>query len=257
MFKNLRVKKQKICKGENRLNLFEKLLEIQISVETFIKDGKNLSDKYDYVSSDKVLDTIRPKMNELKLLLIPATRSGRVHEGTTKSGTTRYLTEIDKDFIWIDCETSETYTVPFYAQGVDLAGEKGVGKAETYAEKYFFMKFFHVPTGKDDPDSDGRSATGEKKQKGTQASKENSEYFRKSITQMLSELCQNDAEKIKASVIVFTKSDSRQYAGVDSVQSISDIALPVVYAQVKKKYEAKTGNVFTLKTDDKDDENAG
>ena len=32
-------------------------------------------------------------------------------------------------------------------------GEKGVGKALTYAEKYFMLKFFNIPTDKDDPDS--------------------------------------------------------------------------------------------------------
>ena len=85
-------------------------------------------------------------MNELKLLLVPATKNGRVHEGVTKSGTTRFLTEIDKEFIWIDCETGENYAVPFYAQGVELAGEKGVGNAETYAEKNFLLSSIHPNT---------------------------------------------------------------------------------------------------------------
>jgi hypothetical protein len=44
-------------------------------------------------------------------------------------------------------------TCTWYGQGVDIAGEKGVGKAMTYAEKYFMLKFFNIPTDKDDPDS--------------------------------------------------------------------------------------------------------
>ncbi|MNP04955.1 ERF superfamily protein [compost metagenome] len=42
---------------------------------------------------------------------------------------------------------------PWYSQGVDIAGEKGVGKALTYGEKYFILKFFNIPTDKDDPDT--------------------------------------------------------------------------------------------------------
>ena len=234
------------------MNIYGKLLEIQKSVDALVKDGQNLSEKYNYVSSDKVLETVRPKMNEYGLLLVPATKAGRVHEGTTKSGTTRFLTEIDKEFIWIDCESGETYAVPFYAQGVDLAGEKGVGKAETYAEKYFLMKFFHVATSKDDPDSDGRTQSGEKAQRGTQAAKETADFCRAAIAQMLNELCKGNEADIKTSLIAFTKNDARQYAGVDSVDKITDAAASIVYVKVKKKYEERVGHAFKLKEDEED-----
>src|SRR5690606_10249645 len=41
----------------------------------------------------------------------------------------------------------------WYGQGIDIAGEKGVGKALTYAEKYYLLKTFNIATDKDDPDS--------------------------------------------------------------------------------------------------------
>ena len=232
------------------MNLFLKLLEIQKSVDAFVKDGTNLSDKYDFVSGNAVLDTIRPKMNELGLLLVPSTKNGRVHEGITKSGTTRFLTEIDKEFIWIDCETGENYAVPFYAQGVDLAGEKGVGKAETYAEKYFLLKFFHVPTKKDDPDSDGRTESGEKKQRGTQAGKESLDMQKSAIEQILTEIYGTDEEKKKAAILANTKNDSRGYAGVDNLNSVSSAAVPVLYSKLKSAYQKRTGKDFEYKTED-------
>lgn len=232
------------------MNLLEKLLEMQKSVDKLVKDGKNTSDKYDYVSSDMVLDTLRPNMNELKLLLIPQISDARLSEGQTKSGTTRYMTELVMSFIWVDCESDEKMSVPFYAQGVDLAGEKGVGKALTYAEKYFLMKFFHIATSKDDPDSDGRTSSGEKRQRGSQAAKETAELCRKGMAKMLNELCAGDPEKIKRSVIAFTKSDSRGYAGVDSVSAISDAAIPIVYRKLKDKYEKKTGHSFVMEAGD-------
>lgn len=43
---------------------------------------------------------------------------------------------------WINIHNpSEIVACSWYSQGVDIEGEKGVGKALTYAEKYFLLKF--------------------------------------------------------------------------------------------------------------------
>ena len=236
------------------MNLHEKLMAIQKDVDTIIKDGKNQSDKYDFASNENVLDRFRPLLNQHNLLLIPRMESAALHEGQTRSGTARYLTEIYFTMIWHDVESGEELPVPWYAQGVDLAGEKGVGKAATYAEKTFLLKFFHVPTNKDDPDNDKRTGTGEKTTRGTAAAKETADYHRKAITQMLDELYSGDTEKIKAGLIAITKSDKRGYAGADDVSKISVAALSVVYAKIKKTYESRTGHDFELK---KEESNAG
>lgn len=229
------------------LTLHEKLLEMQKSVDKIVKDGQNLSDKYDFASDENVLDKFRPLMDEYGLLLIPRVVSASIHEGTTRSGTARYLTELNLEMVWYDTQSLETLVVPWYAQGVDLAGEKGVGKALTYAEKYFLLKFFHVSTTKDDPDRDKRGASGEKAQRGTQAGRETLDYMRKAVPQMLTELSGGDEEKIKAGFVSLTKSDSRGYAGVDNIAAISDAALPVVYAKLKKQYVARTGHEPEIK----------
>lgn len=232
------------------MNIHEKLLEMQKQVGKIIKDGKNLSDKYDFASSENVLDRFRPMMDEYGLLLIPIIERAELHEGTTKSGTTRFMTEIWPTFTWHDVESGEELKVPWYGQGTDLAGERGVGKAVTYAEKIFFLKFFHIPTKKDDPDNDGRTGSGEKKQKGTAAAKENTAFFRAAIPQMLHEIYSGDQEKIRAGYIALTKSDARGYAGVDNLDSIKDTALPVVYGRLKKQYEKRMGQEFQLKPDE-------
>lgn len=232
------------------MNLYEKLLDIQKSVDTIIKDGRNQSDKYDFASDENVLDTFRPLMDERKLLLIPRMKSASIHEGTTRSGTVRYLTEITFDMVWHDTESGEELSVPWYSQGVDLAGEKGVGKAATYAEKYFLLKFFHIPTKRDDPDGDERTKRGELKTRGTAAAKENADYYRRAIFRMLSELYGGDGEKIKAGLTAVTKSPGRGYAGCGDVNSLTAAALPVVYAKIKKTYETRTGKVFSFEEDD-------
>lgn len=234
------------------MNLTGKLLQIQQDIDGFVKDGKNESEKYNYVSSDAVLDRIRPRMNELSLLLVPEIKDARMHEGQTRSGTVRFFTELDMLFTWIDCESDEKLCIPWYAQGVDLAGEKGVGKALTYAEKYFLLKFFHVPTSKDDPDSDGRTKTGEKKQRGTQAAAETLDYQRQAIAGMLGELCIDDtgktvdAAKVKASLIAFTKAKDGTYAGVDSIEALNDAQVRVVYGKAKTSYKKRTGRDFVM-----------
>lgn len=229
------------------MNLYEKLLEMQKNVDSVIKDAKNLSDKYDFASDKNVLDRFRPMMDEFGLLLIPRVERAELHEGTTRSGTTRYMTELWQAMVWHDVESGEELSVPWYAQGVDLAGEKGVGKALTYGEKYFLLKFFHVPTKKDDPDQDGRTAGGEKQQRGTAAARESADYMRRSVQQMLSELCKGDEEKIKASYLHYTKSDARGYAGVDNANAVNDSVLPIIYGKIKAKYQERTGSKFVLK----------
>lgn len=234
-------------------NLYEKLLNIQKTVDRVIKDGKNTSDnnnKYDFASDENVLEQFRPMMDEQGLLLIPNIGTVELHEGATRSGTTRYMTEMNITMVWLDVESGEKLEVPWYAQGVDLAGEKGVGKALTYAEKYFLLKFFHVPTKKDDPDSDGRTDSGEKRQRGTQAAKENELYYRKAIPQMLSEIYDGDSEKIRAVLISLTKSDARGFPGKDSVDDLSPASLPVLYGKAKKTYEKKFGREFALKEEE-------
>lgn len=234
------------------MNLYEKLLAIQQSVDNIIKDGKNQSDKYDFASNENVLDRFRPLLNQHDLLLIPRMESALIHEGQTRSGTARYLTEITFTMTWHDVKSGEELSVPWYAQGVDLAGEKGVGKAATYAEKTFLLKFFHVPTNKDDPDNDKRTGSGEKPTAGTAAGKELAAYHRKAISQMMDELYNKDAEKIKAGLIAVTKSDKRGYAGADDVSKITPAALAVVYGKVKQTYETRTGRPFALRTEEED-----
>lgn len=235
-----------------KMSLAQKLLEMQKRVDKVVKDGKNTSDKYDFASDENVLDTFRPIMDELGLLLIPKVTNAVLHEGTTRSGTSRFMTEMFFEMTWLDVESGVTMPIPWYAQGVDLAGEKGVGKAATYAEKYFLLKFFHVSTKKDDPDNGKTTGSGNPGVRGTQAGKELAIYHRKAIQQMLSEIYSGDSEKIKAGLIAMTKSEKRGYAGTDDVAKISEAALPVTYAKIKKAYEERVGHPFQFKAEEEE-----
>lgn len=136
------------------MNLYEKLFEIQKSCTYIQKNAQGY--QYKYAAGTDVIAPIRAKMDELKVMLFPMVRKGQSERGESvdDKGKTKiqFFTQVDIDFVWVNIETpEEKVIVPWYAQGVDPA-EKGVGKAWTYAERYFLLKFFHIPTDMDDPD---------------------------------------------------------------------------------------------------------
>lgn len=132
------------------MNIYQKLVEVRKEVPYLKKEAQGHQFKYN--PSSQVLSAVREKMDELGLLLIPRVLGHTLHEKTATNAK-EHLTELDMEFTWVNAEKpDETITVPWYGQGLDT-GEKGVGKALTYAEKFFLLKFFNIATDKDDPDS--------------------------------------------------------------------------------------------------------
>lgn len=134
-----------------KLNLYQKLVEVRKNVSYLKKDA--VGKQYQYVSASQVIGSVKDKLNEHGLLLIPRIVGKEVTTQLNGKGTITYFTELNMEYTWIDTESGEELVVPFYSQGVDLAGEKGVGKALTYGEKNFLLKSFNIATDKDDPDA--------------------------------------------------------------------------------------------------------
>jgi hypothetical protein len=145
-----------MSKEPETLNLYQKLLEIQKKVNGLAKDKKAYG--YSYVTGDKVLDHIKPMMNDLGLLLKPEVLSiDNVRQDyKVKSGDkSEILSKVLMRFTWIDCATGEKDENLFGANGQN-DWDKGVGSALTYAERYFLLKFFHIATDEDDIDNPER-----------------------------------------------------------------------------------------------------
>ena len=141
--------------AENKM-LHQKLLAVQKQVNYLQKSTKGERMGYDYVSSSQVLKSVREAMDAEGLLLGVGITDATIHFDKAylqgKSGPS-HLTELHIEFTWINADDPEDCAAyGWYGQGVDQ-GEKGVGKALTYAEKYFLLKYFHIATDKDDPDS--------------------------------------------------------------------------------------------------------
>lgn len=57
-------------------------------------------------------------------------------------------------YIWINADKpEEQLEIPFYAVGQQDDVSKAHGTGLTYAERYFLMKFFNIPTDEDDADA--------------------------------------------------------------------------------------------------------
>lgn len=179
-------------KASTTMTLWQKLVAIRRAVPALQKDGaSNYGEKYRYVSSNQVLGPIRAAMDEHGVLLVP--RVDNV-EFVSKhvSGDKQHFTAVWMTFTFVDADNpADTVSFPWYAQGLDT-GEKGPGKAYTYAEKFAILKFFQIATDGDDPDqgsphneTDERT---EKKQTKRQASKptgpQNLGEFRQALTDL-------------------------------------------------------------------------
>lgn len=143
------------------MSIYKKLFEIQKSTRGFGKDKKGSN--YTYVSGTKILNHIRAKMDELGILLkqeITSIENER-QDYKTGIGTTyekpksEILSKVMMRFTWIDVDTDQKDENSFGANGQN-DWDKGVGSALTYAERYFILKYFHIPTDEDDIDNPER-----------------------------------------------------------------------------------------------------
>lgn len=149
------------------MNLYQKLIEVRKEVPYLQKDSQMTQGQgYKYNSSSQVIGAVRKKLDELNILLITKIVDKRVtmdaieFEEELKNGktkpkrTTTYFTELDLMMVWVNGEDpKELIEIPWYGQGIDTAGEKGVGKALTYAEKTFLLKEFNIATDQMDVDA--------------------------------------------------------------------------------------------------------
>lgn len=132
--------------------LAARMAAVMLAVQRLPKSGSNTQQGYRYVQDEDVLDTLRPLIAAEGLCILPAmerieqsergTRSGGMQTRTIAHFTFTILTDEgeSRDFNWI--------------AEADDSGDKGTGKAATYALKYWLLKTFLLSTGNlaDDPD---------------------------------------------------------------------------------------------------------
>ena len=148
----------------DKLNLYQKLVEVRKSIKGFNKDAKTGSGSYvgyEYVSGSQILRAIKGKMDELGILLVPEVdydtmKWERYNYKTIKGAEkTDFIITMKMNYTWINAENpEEKIVVPWVCMGQQTDDiSKAVGTAMTYNERYFLLKFLGLPTDEDDADA--------------------------------------------------------------------------------------------------------
>jgi hypothetical protein len=185
------------------MNLYQKLHKIQSQVLGLgkDKDGQN----YKYVTGTKVLDHLKPLMNDLGIILkqevisIENVRQDYIIGfGTPKQREkSEILSKVMMKFTWIDVESGHKDENLFGANGQN-DWDKGVGSALTYAERYFLLKYFHIATDEDDIDNP------ERKEEEQRLAKEEEQRIEK--VKLSLDKCKTE-EKLKELYLSLSKTD--------------------------------------------------
>ena len=138
-------------KTEKKLNIYQKLLEVQKALSFVKHDAKGQGHRY--ASGEAILSIARPKMDELGLLLfqeIVESSHEHVIWNTSTGDKLQTFSHVKFRFTWIDVDSEKTIVHLFEADGFN-SWDKAIGSAMTYGERYYFLKNFHVPTDDLDP----------------------------------------------------------------------------------------------------------
>lgn len=129
--------------------------------------AKNLSVKagggsYKAVSERDIIDAVKPLESKYRVYSYPSNREiiddeilegEKTYQGNTTK-TTTFFTRIQTVYTFVNIDKpEETFSTIVFSEGID-PGDKGSGKAMTYADKYALMKAYKISTG-DDPDQNG------------------------------------------------------------------------------------------------------
>lgn len=136
----------------DKKTIYAKLLEVKELVPKIKRNGEGYG--YEYVTPEKILGTLNPLLNERGLFLkteVTDSSAKRIQVPTKNGPKEETLVWIKMRFTWIDAESGDTDVSEFVSYGCN-GEEQGFGSALTYGERYFLLKTFNIPQGKDDPD---------------------------------------------------------------------------------------------------------
>lgn len=143
------------------MNIFQRVAAITAELGTV---AKNLSVKagggsYKAVSERDIIDAVKPLEEKYRVYSYPSNRvilesetleNEKNYNGNITKSTT-FFTRVQTEYTFLNIDKpEERFTTIVFSEGID-PGDKGSGKAMTYADKYALMKAYKISTG-DDPD---------------------------------------------------------------------------------------------------------
>ena len=125
-------------------NIFQRMIAVMKEVEYIQKGDKKVNNQYTYVSHDQVTGRLHKPCAENGIVVISTMDSHEIQNTMTVCTVTTKF---------VNSDNPEDHTsVTSVGYGIDR-GDKGAGKAMSYAIKYNLLKAFMLETG-DDPDHD-------------------------------------------------------------------------------------------------------
>ena len=131
----------------NQKNIYQRLNCVMQEINYIQKGDKRVNNQYTYVSHDAVTEALHGPLTKNGIAVLPS-----VLEMTQDGNRTSVKVEVS--FVNIDNPT-DRFSVCHVGFGID-SGDKGPGKAISYACKYALLKTFLLETG-DDPDHDQKA----------------------------------------------------------------------------------------------------
>lgn len=129
------------------MNIYQKLVEVRKTIPYLQKDKKGHNCKY--ASGSLIIGAVRQKIDELNLLLIPQIKEMSFPQVVAKD----VVVILELEYCWVNADMpEERVTIAWRAIGQKQQIEQSLGSALTYAERYFLLKFFNIPTDEIDPD---------------------------------------------------------------------------------------------------------
>ena len=159
------------------LNILQRMAkasaEIQsVSKNLFVETGQGKG--YQAVGETDIVMAVKPIEEKHGIYSYPVNREiidSDVIEKQSKYGVrTEYFMRMRTTYRFVNVDEPTDYIeVVSYSDGID-SGDKGCGKAMTYADKYALMKAYKIPTG-DDPDKEASDTTAGTRKTTTRATK--------------------------------------------------------------------------------------
>jgi hypothetical protein len=126
------------------LNIHKRILAIMADIHYICKGDKKVNGQYSFVAHDQVTEALQPLLVKHGVTAIATTVASKQDNNRTECQMRVVYTNVDNP--------ADAVAVDFVGYGID-AGDKGPGKAVSYATKYAHLKTFNIATG-DDPDKD-------------------------------------------------------------------------------------------------------
>ncbi|WP_218696872.1 ERF family protein [Mammaliicoccus sciuri] len=197
-------------------NLYQRILDVKANIEGFTKDAEGY--KYNYVEGSQILHKIRKKMEDNSLLLFPSVKQASYSEievmvkGKKKPN---ILVQMNMTYTFLNADNpEEQLTIPFFAIGHQDDASKAYGTALTYAERYFLLKFFNIPTDEDDADAK------QKREKHTKADSSDIELLDSHINEF-AELVKTDPKNVKLELKIINYEKLSVAEAMQAIQTLN------------------------------------